>query len=87
MNHIKDSNYNQGVWDFLYTEETAQPDWDLSFLGEEMSIFVAKWHAPVPPSNELLVPLPPPKDRPEQVIEADLVINLEEGDDADDDLE
>ena len=56
---------------------------------------VAEWHAfvppsdepPVPPSGEPLVTPPPPEDHPEQVIEADPVINLEEGDGSGDDLE
>ena len=56
---------------------------------------MAQWRAPVPPSDEPLVPqsyeplviLLPPKDHPEQVIKANSVVNLEEDDGGDDDLE
>ena len=59
----------------------------MSFLGEEISALVTEWRALVSLSDEPLVAPPPPKDHPEQVIEANLVIDLEEGDGGDDDLE
>lgn len=59
MTQIKGSSYDEGVLDFLYTVATKQPDWDLYFLGEEMSTLVVEWRAPVPLSDEPLVtPLP-----------------------------
>ena len=51
-----------------------------------MSAFVAVWCALVPPFDEPLVTPPPLEDCAEQVIEANTVINLEEGDGSDDDL-
>ena len=48
---------------------------------------VAEWHAPVPTSNKPPITLPPPEDRPKQVIKDNPVVNLEEEDDGDDDLE
>ena len=87
MTRIKGSSYDEGVLDFLYTVVTKRLDWDLSFLGAEMSALVAEWRAPVPSSDEPSVTLPPLEYRFEQVIEAYLVINLEKGDDLDDDLE
>ena len=57
------------------------------FLGKEMSALEVEWRAPIPPFDEPLVTPPPPEDCPEQVIEADPVIDLEEGEDTDDDLE
>ena len=64
---------------------------------------MAEWHASVPPSDELLIPLsgeppipltseppvtpPPLEDRPKQVIEVDLMINLVEGDGSGDNVE
>ena len=66
---------------------TAQPDWDLSFLGKEMNALVVEWRASVPLSDKPPVTPPPLEDHPKQVIEVDLVINLEEGDGGDDDLE
>ena len=47
---------------------------------------VAVWCALVPPFDEPPVTPPPLKDCVEQVIEANTVINLEEGDGSDDDL-
>ena len=32
MSQVRDSNYDQGVRDFLYTMVTSWLDWDLSFL-------------------------------------------------------
>ena len=58
----------------------------MSFLGEKMSALVAEWCALVPYSDEPIVIPPPPEDRPKQVIKADPVINLEEGDGVNDDL-
>ena len=72
---------------FLYTVVTSQPDWDFSFLGKEMSALVVKWRVPVPLSDDLPVSPLPPEDHPEQVINADPIIHLEEGDVIDDDLE
>ena len=65
MTKIKGSSYDEGVQDFLYTMATDWPEWDQSFLGDEMSTLVAAWRAPVPPSDEPPVTLPPLEGRPE----------------------
>ena len=86
---IKGSNYNEGVHDFTHTVPTERPDWDLSFLGAQLSAMVAKWRALVPQSCETYVPLfgeppvnpPPLEDYLEKIIEADPMVNLEEDDD------
>ena len=103
MTKIKGSSYDEGMRDFTYTVATKQLNWDLSFLCTKLSAIMAECfysmsqfdkplvppsgEPPVTPSGEPLITPPPLEYRPKQVIEADPVIKLEEGDESGDDLE
>ena len=87
MQQVKDTNFDEEVWSFLYNVVTERPEWDLSFLEEAAVQIIVEWNAPTIPRDEPPADPTPLANHPDQVIDNLVMNNAGQSDGDDDDVE